>query len=264
MKRLAPVLALTLLTLLASIAIAQSGALPGLTQPVLVTVSQSIPADITLAIPQEDGAVLTVTAPITVGVNLQITIDGAHVVAVEAAEAAPPTVTTEAQPPAGADPWDNVPTIIAMSTQTQSAGGIDMTVQGVGIFEADAAAHIPEIGTLLAADPFRNATAIGMMRVSVTNTADSKVRYAPTDGAIVIGSEQIDLRDYRTYGDDLDGEIYPGVNKQGIIFFAVKATPWDELAGGASAFIDAGQPTDADYNRLGDAPMEFAFDLTPR
>lgn len=266
MKRYTPALALALalLLLLAGLAIAQTGAVPGLTQPVLVTVSQSIPAAVTLAIPQDDGAVLTVTAPITVGVNLQITLDGAHVAAVEALAAEPPAVTVEALPPAGADPWASVPTITAAPGEEQEAGGVVMAVQGVGVFAASAARHIPEIDKLLDADAFQGATAIGMMRVSITNTAASKVRYAPTDGVVVIGAEQIDLDDYRTHSDDIGGEIYPGVNRQGIILFAVKATPWDELAGGASLYLDAGQPTDADYNRLGDAPLEFTFELTPR
>lgn len=264
MKRYTPAVAVALLLLLAGIAIAQTGAVPGLVQPVLVTVNQVIPADITLAIPQDDGAVLTVTAPITVGVNLQITLDGAHVVAVEALEAEPPTITAEALPPVGADPWASVPTIIAASVEEQATGGLVMAVRGVGVFDASAVSHITEISELLDTDAFQGATAIGMMRVSITNTADSKVRYSPTDGVVVIGAEQIDLHDYHVYSDDIGGEIYPGVNRQGIILFAVKSTPWGELSGGASLYLDAGQPADAGYNRLGDGPLEFVFELAPK
>jgi hypothetical protein len=87
--------------LLVSLAAAQTGAFAGLSQPLLVTVDQAVPADITLAIPQADGSVVTATAPITVGVNLQIKIDGAHVVAVAVAEADPASVSAAAGELAG-------------------------------------------------------------------------------------------------------------------------------------------------------------------
>lgn len=264
MKRYTPALAFTLLLTLAGLAIAQTGAVPGLTQPILVTVTQAVPADITLAIPQDDGAVLTVTAPITVGVNLQITIDGAHVVAVEAAEATPPIVVVEELAPASKDPWDSVPAIVATPSQERSTGGLVMAVQRVGIFDASAADHVPDIDGLLGLDAFRDATAIGFLQVSITNTTDSKLQFSPTDGVIVIGSEQINLRDYRATNTNIGGEIYPGVNKQGAIIFAVKNTPWDEIASGASGYLDAGQPSDSAYNRVGDAPLEFTFEMTPR
>ena len=62
---------------LVGLAAAQTGAFAGLTQPLLVTVEQVVPVDVTVAIPQADDTVLTATVPLTVGVNLQIKIDGA-------------------------------------------------------------------------------------------------------------------------------------------------------------------------------------------
>jgi len=84
---------------LVSLAAAQSGAFAGLAQPILVAIDQTVPADVTLAIPQDDGTILTTTVPITVGVNLQITIDGAQVVAIEpAAEIDDADISVEALP----------------------------------------------------------------------------------------------------------------------------------------------------------------------
>lgn len=84
---------------LVSLAAAQSGAFAGLAQPILVAIDQTVPADVTLAIPQDDGTVLTTTVPITVGVNLQITIDGAQVVAIEpAANADDADISVESLP----------------------------------------------------------------------------------------------------------------------------------------------------------------------
>jgi hypothetical protein len=80
-----------------SIAVAQDGVLANLVQPTVVTIEQAVPVNITLALPQEDGSVITATAPITVGISLQVKIDGQGVVAVTtASEASPAKVTTEA------------------------------------------------------------------------------------------------------------------------------------------------------------------------
>lgn len=88
--------------LVVSIAAAQNGAFAGLAQPILVAIDQTVPADVTLAIPQEDGTVLTTTVPITVGVNLQIAIDGVGIVSIEpAASAEDPVVAVEQIDPTG-------------------------------------------------------------------------------------------------------------------------------------------------------------------
>lgn len=93
---------------LVSLAAAQNGAFAGLAQPILVAIDQTVPADVTLAIPQDDGTVLTTTVPITVGVNLQIAINGANVVSVEpAASAEDPVVAVEQIDPIG-DQVDSV------------------------------------------------------------------------------------------------------------------------------------------------------------
>lgn len=105
-KYLAPaaVVATVLTVFLAGIAVAQSGALAGLAQPVVVSIEQLVPVDVTLALPQDDGSVITTTAPLTVGVSLQIKIDGNQVVAVApAAEAEPAEVAVATATPAPAD-----------------------------------------------------------------------------------------------------------------------------------------------------------------
>lgn len=85
-------LALLALVLTTGVVAAQTGALAGLTQPIVVTIDQAVPADVTIAIAQEDGAVITATVPITVGVSLQIKIDGAQVVSVAPADAEPAAI----------------------------------------------------------------------------------------------------------------------------------------------------------------------------
>lgn len=104
MKRTLVITVTTVLVtlLLVGIAAAQTGALAGLAQPLLITIDQVVPADVTLAIQQEDGAVLTTTVPITVGVSLQIKIDGAQVVSVAPVADAEPAAIDVATAPASA------------------------------------------------------------------------------------------------------------------------------------------------------------------
>ncbi len=82
-------------------ALAQDGLLAGLAQPVVVNIEQQVPVDVTLALPQADGAVVTATAPITVDIALQVKIDGAGVVSVVAGEAEPAKALVEATAPSG-------------------------------------------------------------------------------------------------------------------------------------------------------------------
>jgi hypothetical protein len=64
---------------------AHAGALAPLFQPTVINVAQDVPIDVVFALPQEDGTVMTVTAPITVGLSVQVTVQGPQVVDVSAA-----------------------------------------------------------------------------------------------------------------------------------------------------------------------------------
>lgn len=100
MSRISSILILAGLLALAvvGVAVGQAGVLAGLVQPFVVNIEQQVPVEVTLALPMDDGTVITATAPITVGVSLQVKIDGAQVVAVTSAEAEPAAATVEAAP----------------------------------------------------------------------------------------------------------------------------------------------------------------------
>lgn len=102
MSRISSILILAGLLALAAVgaAVGQTGVLAGLVQPFVVNIEQQVPVEVTLALPMDDGTVITATAPITVGVSLQVKIDGAQVVAVTSAEAEPSAATVEAAPAA--------------------------------------------------------------------------------------------------------------------------------------------------------------------
>lgn len=100
MKRMISVVAGSALVIVAGLAaVAQSDLIAGLTGPVIINLQQSVPITVDLALPQADGSVITATAPLTVGIGLQITIDGQHIASVAIAEPAAPVVAVAAPTP---------------------------------------------------------------------------------------------------------------------------------------------------------------------
>jgi len=91
----------------AATAWAQEAGLAGLVQGQTITVEQAVPVAVTLALPLEDGTVVTATAPLTIGLSLQVTIEGLNVVSVTAAgpasAAAVATSVEDAAAPAAAE-----------------------------------------------------------------------------------------------------------------------------------------------------------------
>jgi hypothetical protein len=65
-------------------ALAQSGALAGLLNPLVVKIQQAVPVELTVTAAQDDGSVITSTVPLTVGVDLVIIIQGSQVVSLTA------------------------------------------------------------------------------------------------------------------------------------------------------------------------------------
>ena len=63
---------------------------------------------------------------------------------------------------------------------------------------------------------------VGELFFKITNDTDVTADVYPDQGTVQIGSEQIELSDYlyfATVGEDVGGEIYPGVTKVGGIWF---------------------------------------------
>jgi hypothetical protein len=73
---------------------ANPGALAQLFQPAVIDVAQDVPLEVVFALPQEDGTVITVTAPITVGLAVQVKVQGPQVVEVTAAATDPAGAAT--------------------------------------------------------------------------------------------------------------------------------------------------------------------------
>ncbi len=104
MKRmLLGITAATMLVFVATFGVMAQGGLPGLAQPIVINIDQAVPVDVTMALPLDDGTIVTTTAPITVTVVLQVKLEGKNVVSVTPLEADAPTISTDQAEPAEAE-----------------------------------------------------------------------------------------------------------------------------------------------------------------
>jgi len=73
---------------------------------------------------------------------------------------------------------------------------------------------------------WENTDVIGEIFFKITNNTNSTAIIYPNFGSVQIGSEQIELMDYSALADDIQGEIYSGVTKIGVIWFGIqRSTP---------------------------------------
>lgn len=232
MSRISSILVLAGLLVLAAVgaAVGQAGVLAGLVQPFVVNIEQQVPVEVTLALPMDDGTVITATAPITVGVSLQVKIDGAQVVAVTSGEAEPAAATVEA-----------APAVVAASPESQAV--LSQTVAGVTI-EVLGLEFVP-IGKYEERDPKTASSltlysdsppaAAGILTLRITNHTDESARVIPVQSAVVvIAGEQIDLSGYyQLITNDIDTTYFPNASKQGGVTFSISQSAFDAVSTGA-------------------------------
>lgn len=104
---------------------------------------------------------------------------------------------------------------------------------------------------------------IGEIIFKITNTSDKTISIYPDQGTVIVLTEQIDLREWMlfgTFGDDIGGDIYPGITKIGGIYFGVKRATLAEI-NGITIIVTA--PHDENFNTLG-GEFKFELDLSQR
>jgi len=93
---------------------------------------------------------------------------------------------------------------------------------------------------------------VGELVFKITNNTDSTVTLYPDQGSVQIGGEQIELTEYMftsTFGDDVGGDIFPGVTKIGGIWFGIKRSVPSEIT---QIIFRASAPHNSDtYDDLG-------------
>lgn len=73
---------------------------------------------------------------------------------------------------------------------------------------------------------------VGELVFKVTNNTDSTVTIFPDQGSVQIGGEQIELADFMfftTFGDNVGGDIFPGVTKIGGMWFGIRRSIPSEI-----------------------------------
>lgn len=93
---------------------------------------------------------------------------------------------------------------------------------------------------------------VGELIFKITNNSDIAIDMRPLWGTVQIGSELIDLNDYNVwleFGDDLNGDIFPGVTKIGGIWFGIKRSVPSEIT---EIIFRADEPRNSDtISRVG-------------
>lgn len=243
--------AIGLIVLAVGVAVAQDGVLAGLMQPTVVTIEQAVPVNITLALPQEDGSVITTTAPLTVGISLQVKIDGQNVVAVtttgEASDASA-AVATEA--PKAKKIWD-IPHMAGVAPEPIDIGGFKMQPV-ISLFDFDQVKNW-DVGNAAFYDrsEFQGASILGVLQVTMTNTTEEDLHLSTLDGAIVVGSEQADLSDFQFYeNNSINEKILPGVVRHAVMIFGFTNTKLADIADGEDVRVQLSGPIKEDGFRL--------------
>lgn len=120
-------------------------------------------------------------------------------------------------------------------------------------------------GSPFKADIFDDKEILAELIFVVTNNSDRPVTINLYNGSVQVNSEQIDLFDYllanTTFGDNLSGEIYPGVTKIGGLWFGIDRSTLDDIS--TMTFRTDG-PVDAeDFSSMGEDYL-ISIDLSNR
>lgn len=159
----------------------------------------------------------------------------------------PPTNTPEpTSAPSSADAWamNNVASV--------ETGGLSIEVARIVVGEKSALTFEDwsKLDDLLTG--WADIDVVGEIIFKVTNNSDKTIDVYLDQGSVQLGSEQVDLTDYMMYttvGDDVGGEIYPGVTKIGGMWFGIKRTAPADIT---NIVYRADAPSDPDtYDSLG-------------
>jgi len=166
---------------------------------------------------------------------------------------------TEAATPA---PSSAAPRVVDDTDQVQEQGGVVVTLKGAGLLDWASVRESPDMAELADAEAFQDATVLGALTVSVANNTQAKVNVYPEQGTVVVGAEQVELTGFMFFSENVGGTLFPGVVSEGTLVFALKATPWEQVADGTQLLYEIGAPADEEYTRLGEA-YQFQLELMP-
>lgn len=134
--------------------------------------------------------------------------------------------------------------------QTQDRGGVIVTIAS---FHLTPRSDHPKYDAF---SRYNDVVTFGIFDIRVENTLDRIINVYPAFGTAVVGNEQVGIEIFGS--DDVGGELYPGVIKEGRIFFGLKRHQYDEVQHVLYVFDP---PHDQDYKNLSDEDYRFEFDV---
>ncbi len=247
------VAALSILALaMAGAALAQDAGLVGLRQPVAVTIRQAVPVSVTLTIPQIDGSALTSTVPLTVGIDLQVTLDGQGVTSVNARAGEPAKVAVKPTPDVSDEQtkaktiWD-LPHLGGILADPVDIGGFQVQPT-ISLFDfAQVKEWDADNQSFYGQKEMNRATILGFVQTIITNTSQQDLYLSARDSAVVVGTEQADLSDMQSIdGTFFNKTLLPGVTRWGVVPFVLKITKLSDLSNQTEARIQMRGPIKED------------------
>jgi hypothetical protein len=136
--------------------------------------------------------------------------------------------------------------------QVQEQAGVIVKVKGGGILSQMPA----DLSTFLDVE---STSLFGSISVVVTNTTTGKINIHPDMGTIVVGSEQVQGQVY--FGNDVGGEFFPSVVKEGDVVFVLKRTTWEQIKNGIALIYEIDAPSNETFQMLSDKPYRFTLQL---
>jgi hypothetical protein len=167
-----------------------------------------------------------------------------------------PTDIPPTAPPPTTEPSKNIFSWNYLAEQ--ESGGIKVQVARVLIAEKSAYAADKFKGKV-----FEDKDVVVEIIFIVTNSTDKKAAVYPDQGTVIVGSEQVDLRSYMfsgKVGEDIGGDIFPGVTRIGGLWFGLKRTALPDLQ---KLVITFNGPVGESFTKLGD-DYTFTLDLSQR
>lgn len=145
----------------------------------------------------------------------------------------------------------------------QDSGGVKIEIARIVIGYKDAIdQNFEELNDYL--DGWEDIDVVGELIFKVTNNTEESVDVYPDQGTVQIGGEQINLDEYMmwaTFGEDVGGEIYPGVTKIGGMWFGIKRSTPEEI--NEVIFRASAPSTTEDWTNLG-PDYEIVIDTTEK
>jgi hypothetical protein len=120
-----------------------------------------------------------------------------------------------------------------------NSGGVRITIDRLvvaGFPEFVAANEDDDLAFWLESEDYDDAITIGWFELTVENSTDGKITVYPGQGTVVVGTEQVDTDFFLS--DDLGGDYFAGVVKEGRVFFVLTRLEPSEV-GEVLLFIDA-------------------------